>query len=618
VCGFVGVVREPERGPVRREELEALLPDLAHRGPDGAGVHAGEGFGVAASRLRIQGGAESDQPVVSRDGRFVVAFNGEVLPEAARSLRRSLAERGVRPPGPEAGDTALLAAALAAETRSPAALWAADDVLEALRGGMGALVVFDARERVAFLARDRMGIKPLHVLRTAPGETWFASEILPLLRVAPEARSPVAGGMRDLLRWQYPRGHLPFRGIEALAPGSIRFLRRGSERSIAWGARDGASARDAGSSGAAHVLAGAWQEAAREAAAVDGPVSLLLSGGLDSAATAAWCGRRDVLALTGRFGPAGGRLDESAEAALVARHVGLRHEVVDLEDRDLLLDLPAVVRALEVPLAGPGSLALWRMAARARRHGRVVLTGTGGDELLGGYARVALVMGRAGRWTEGYEPLRARIEAAGTDLGARVRAAFDRTADLAPLLDGDFARFLASAGPEQQAPGDGAGALERMLREEATGTLAALLHVEDRVTMAHGLEGRPVPCLGPVPETAAALPGDWLVGPDGEGKRALREALRGAIPESVRTDPRKRGFPTPFDRAARGAGRDLAESILADRRFAERGWWDVAACRALLAEERPVHDRALFALLSWETWARLFLDGDALARRDAA
>jgi len=243
-----------------------------------------------------------------------------------------------------------------------------------------------------------------------------------------------------------------------------------------------------------------------------------------------------------------------------------------------------------------------------------VLTGTGGDELLGGYARVALAAGRAGPWTRGYEPLRARIEQAGADPAARMRAAFDRSADLQPLLAPDF--FRALGWPVAAPLLEDSSLLRSMLWEERNGTLRSLLHVEDRVMMAHGLESRPVGCLGELPAVAASLPEEWLVGPDGEGKRALRAALAGAIPEDVRTDPRKRGFPTPFARAARGAGREQVLDWLHERRFAERGWWNVEACQALMDDARPTWDRALFAVLTWEWWARLFLDGDAFATRE--
>ena len=99
------------------------------------------------------------------------------------------------------------------------------------------------------------------------------------------------------------------------------------------------------------------------------------------------------------------------------------------------------------------------------------------------------------------------------------------------------------------------------------------------------------------------------------GRRDRR--VDGSIPERVRTDPRKRGFPTPFDRAARGAARDLALGLLDDERFRTRGWFDTRACKALLdpGPERPAHDRALFSVLSLEVWARLFVDGDALRAR---
>jgi asparagine synthase (glutamine-hydrolysing) len=286
------------------------------------------------------------------------------------------------------------------------------------------------------------------------------------------------------------------------------------------------------------------------------------------------------------------------------------HEVVTLRDRDLLTDLSDVIRALEMPVAGPGSLALWRLAKHVKGRTKVVLTGTGGDELFGGYARTALVLGRRGSWTEGYERLADRIDAAGSSLRDRFRVAMDRSDDLRPFLSPEFAATLPE--PEPLAKEWSAKHLEsHVLTAEWTETLPALLHVEDRVLMAHSLEGRPVPCLGSVASVAGGLPLPWLVGPDGEGKRALREALKGAIPEEVRTDRRKRGFPTPFARAARGAGRDVAEQVLHDRRFVERGWWNVDACRRALDEDRPAHDRGLFAMLSWETWARLFLDGDA-------
>jgi asparagine synthase (glutamine-hydrolysing) len=628
MCGFLGVVRRVAHGPVAAAELAPHAPWLAHRGPDGPGTVARGGLGLLATRLAIQGDAGSRQPLVSASGRVALAFNGEILASGRRTLRALLAGTGAPAPVPAAGDTALLLAVLARALEAAAVpderlLEAAFEVVVA---GMGALALLDLERGAAWLVRDRFGVKPLYVLEDAPrASLWFASELEPLLRVAGPRPLDLAGVVA-LLRWHRPGPRLPFRDVRAVPPRSV------VRTSVAGGAdgpppahvapvgtdplarprRPAAEAEDA-----RRTFAAALARSAREAAQVGGPTSLFLSGGLDSAAVAVAASRNDLLALTGRFAPHGGPLDESDGAAAVARVAGLAHEVLDLEDGDLLGDLPDVVRALELPVAGPGSLALWPLFARAREHGRVVLTGTGGDELLGGYARVALALGRPGPWTVGYEPLAARL-APLAGVAARVRAAHDRSGDLAPLLAPSFTEALVEAErgaplPEGLAEAAGPDDLALALGAEVRGTLAGLLQVEDRLAGALGLEARPVFCLGDLPDAALALPPDEVVGPDGEGKRALRAVLRGRVPEVVRTDARKRGFPTPFARAARGAGRERAEALLCDARFAARGWWDVARCRALLDDERPLHDRALFQLLSVETWARLYLDGDVFA-----
>ena len=625
MCGFVGVVRTAGRA-VRREEIAALLPFVARRGPDGTGVLLEGEMGLASSRLAIQGGREGDQPLRSQDGRFVLAYNGELFASHRRRLRGLLRDEGageVR----ATSDTELLLAWLAHHW---SARRAGDPVpaapLAALDGGMYAFALLDLRTREAILHTDG-AVKPLHVLeRPEHGETWFGSTIAPLLAaaggsrsldrdalcdrlVAPEARTALVAGLR--LAEVGRRVAV----VRASAAGTVHYAAPPPPEAASGAPPDLDQVREA------------FADAAREAAEMRGDVSLFLSGGLDSAGVAAWCERKDVLAITGRFEPLGGAYDESEGASAVANALGLRHEIVTLSDRDLLLDLQDVVTALEEPSGGPGSLALHRVAHRARAHGRIALSGTGGDERFGGYARVALALGREGAWTTGYEPLAAKMGAAGADPRRRWLAAVDRADDLVPWLSPAFAASLPLEAARQRArawlfgPGgvaDEPTPARALVRAEIATSLHMLLRVEDRVTMSLGLESRPVPCLGRLPAVAARLPEGDLVGPDGEGKRALRAALSGRIPEGVRTDRRKRGFPTPFHRAATGAGRDVAASILADRRFRERGWWDTQRCRGLLDEERPGHDRALFTILSYELWARAFLDGDALAPAEDA
>jgi asparagine synthase (glutamine-hydrolysing) len=604
--------------PVAREEVERLLPWLARRGPDGAGVFVNGGIALAASRLAIQGGLEASQPLRAPGGRFVLAYNGELFASHRRALRQRMRAEGAGE-APATSDTALLLAWLAHRLADRAE---GDplphDALAPLAGAMYSFALADLVERDVLLACDG-AVKPLHVREVeGGGETWFSSTLSPLLAAVPGPRRLDPVELATRLFSPLGRGPLVSvaGGLSEVTGAAAALCER--RRQGLPPPRAASRAEEGGGPSDAAALREAWAESAREAGEVDGAVSVFLSGGLDSAAVAAWCGRPDALAITGRFSPPGGPFDESDAARRVSSALGMPHDVLDLSDADLVADLPSVVRALEEPTGGPGSLPLHRVARHARAHGRVALSGTGGDELLAGYARVALALGRRGAYAEGYEALARRMDEAGTSPRERWLAAVDRSADLLPWLDAGFAASLPLEEGRRRAralafpAGSGEGLLALVAAERDT-TLRMLLKVEDRVTMDHALESRPVPCLGRVRAVAARLPPSDLVGPDGEGKVALRDALAGAVPDEVRAAPVKRGFPTPFARAVRGAGRAAAEEVISSRRFAERGWWDVAACRRLLDEERPPHDRAAFSVLCLETWARLFLDGEALA-----
>lgn len=588
MCGFVGVWRPPGAPPAPPGPLAAALGRLWPRGPDQRGSVCRGRFALAAARLAVRGGRESDQPLGAEDSGWWLAYNGEVLPPPA--------------PEPLGADTPALLAALAGAGPGAA--------LARLDGGMGAFAAYDERGQRLYLARDALGIKPLYYARTREGGVAFASTLAALFAVAPEARALDLAGFAELVAWHRPRTRLPFAGVAAVDPGvCLAFAFHPDGRLGATPvARLAPPLATAAAGGGPAELWAALAEAAPRAARAEGGATLLLSGGLDSAAVLAAAGPAVGGALTGRFDPAGGPLDESPAAAAVAGALGRPHTVVPLADAELVDALPAVAAALEVPLAGPGALALWLLAPHAARRGKVLLSGTGGDEWLGGYARTALALGRAGPYTAGYEALAADLLVPGLGEAERLVRAFDRSAVLGPLLHPDLRAALPAPEPPRVAPGE--TLWQALRREEVEGTLAALLHVEDRVFMAHGVEARPVLCLGAVPRVAAGLGLDALIGPDGEGKRALRAALVGRIPEAVRTDPRKRGFPTPFARAARGAGRARVRAWVADPAFARRGWWDARAVGALLDAERPAHDRALYSLLLIEWWARHFLDAE--------
>ncbi len=322
MCGFVGVVRSPGRG-VRPEELEALEGVVARRGPDGTGVVVEGEIGLLASRLAVQGGREGDQPLRSAEGRFVLAYNGELFASHRRRLRGLLRGDGVGEVR-VASDTALLLAFLAHRLagRRPGDP-VPDDAFAPLAGGMYAFALVDLANREVLLHGDPEGIKPLYVMALpARGETWFSSTRTPLWAVGgrPTGLDPAMLASRLVLPWG---PDVPATGpaIVDVAGGTVRLSPataggatvrpRASDRGAAPPVADGPLDLD--------VLREWLEDAAREAAETAGPVTVFLSGGLDSAAVAAWCGRRDALAVTGRFAPTGGPLDESDLAGEVAR-----------------------------------------------------------------------------------------------------------------------------------------------------------------------------------------------------------------------------------------------------------------------------------------------------------
>ena len=448
MCGFVGVVRAPGRG-VRRDELTSLRGSARRgAGPTGRAPSSTARSGCCRRGSRSRAGTRATSRRAAATGASCWPTTASSSPRTAvcsagRSARRAPARCAAT------SDTELLLAWLAhrlAERGVGAPV--PFEAFEPLRGGMYAFALVDLATREVLLHTDG-GIKPLYVAtRPDAGETWFSSIRTPLVdALRPRLElDPFELARRLLCPWSpgaLARSPVPVEevgGRTALVHEGVRRWLAPPGRPRAGRTLDAARAAEPGRTAPAlDEVREAYADAAREAAETTGPVSIFLSGGLDSAGVAAWCGRPDALTLTGRFGPAGGPFDESAAAHAVARGLGLRHETVDLSDRDLLLDLDDVLDALEEPMGGPGSLAIHRMAHRARAHGRVGLSGTGGDERFGGYTRIALALDRAGEWTVGYEALAARMAAAGPDPRRRWLAAMDRSSDLLPWLDPAFA-----------------------------------------------------------------------------------------------------------------------------------------------------------------------------------
>jgi asparagine synthase (glutamine-hydrolysing) len=384
LCGINAIVALGGT-PIDREELVRTRDAMRTRGPDAAGTwFSPDGsVGLGHRRLSIIDVSErGSQPMLSPDGRFAIVFNGEIY--NYRELRAGLEEEGVR--FRSDSDTEVL---LALFVRDGARM------LMSLRG-MFAVAIWDSRERTLFLARDPYGIKPLYYARGADA-VRVASQVKALLAGGRVSRAPDPAGLAGfLIRGSVPEPFTTFEEIHNLPAGSHATIdARGNvaiERyfSIAEEFRDGWRRRR-------EVKRSEWQELVSEAVAesvryhlvADVPLGGFLSAGKDSSVMmglAAEAGHRDLTALTLRFREFEGTLqDEAPLAALAARHYGLRrHLIRTMDGAEFQADLPKLLAAMDQPsIDGFNS---WFVAKAAAELGlKVMLSGTGGDELFGGY-----------------------------------------------------------------------------------------------------------------------------------------------------------------------------------------------------------------------------------------
>jgi asparagine synthase (glutamine-hydrolysing) len=569
MCGIAGAI-----GPVAECIVERMLGGLVHRGPDGGGVARGGVSVLGATRLSIRGGAAGDQPL--RTGRGLLVFNGEIYNSA--ELVKDLAWHGVVVDG--SSDTAIVAGLL-----DVYGLSAVDRL-----NGMYALA-WDDGERVS-LARDPAGIKPLYYRAGA-----FASEIRPLL---PEGGArPCDAAISRWLSFHVAYGEETFfEGVRRVPPGGILDLGSGRLLRSADAALTFASPNPALT---AERIGRILERAVRSASPAERH-GVALSGGLDSTLVAA-LGEGERVAYHGRVDADG--CDESPYARAAAAELGLELIEVPIEPEAALAALPGVVGHLEEPVAGPGAVAQWLVAQRASEDVRILMSGCGGDELFGGYARAAAMrFDRPPAGLENYQPLFDRVRGI-DDPARRAFALLDRRPG--HLFAAEFVRAHPEPTDEFRdrffAHGPAGAA-----RAEIGIILPALLQVEDRVAMAFGVESR-VPLLDRrLLRVAARLDDEGRVDADGRLKARLRDAATPFLPPAVAGRGDKMGFPLPLNDWFKGAWGDLAREVLLDRRTRERGMVDAAAVEnALCGHAR--YDRALYSALVLELWCRFFLDG---------
>ena len=610
MCGLVGwfETETAEGPPPGMERLRRATALLAPRGPDGEGAWISpDGVcGLGHRRLAIldlEGGA---QPMPTPDGRWHAAFNGEIFNFA--ELRREMESKGES--FSTRSDTEVLLR-LVARRRGAA--------VAALRGQF-AFAAYDAAEKTLLLARDALGEKPLFTARHR-GRVFFASALDALLEVGDLPRDPDPEAISLYLAFSYvPAPWTAYRAARRLPAGHLlQVTRRGSWAPEMWWTLPPSGTFKGSFEEAAEALRGALRDATRRRLLADVPVGLFLSGGLDStavAAAAAEAGAK-VRAFTLRHpDPA---FDESAAAAAIARHLGLEVEVLPAEPPGPD-DLRASLAAFGDPFGDSSAAVTGALARAARTRVKVALTGDGGDEILGGYHRHAL-LGLVDRVPKG-TPAALRALALG-----RVRRALDLAAlpearryyemyecfngkARAALLDPGFAAAHGDL-PRAWLEGiyDGSGGVDpvdRMLRTDLRTHLPDYMNAKvDGATMAHGLEARSPFQEREVVELGCSLPSEFKV-KGFRGKRVLRAALQKSVPDRL-LQRSKRGFAAPVQEALAGPLRGEARRLLAaDGPLAALGAVRPDEPARLLEEQlggRANHRIRLWVLLALAAWA---------------
>jgi asparagine synthase (glutamine-hydrolysing) len=596
MCGLAGVCSR-DGGPVDGAVLERLIGALAHRGPDGAGVHCDGGIGFGHRRLSILDPSEAGSQPMHR-GATVLVHNGEIYNylELAAELR-DLGE--VITTGT---DTEVILAAYA--RWGPAAI--------ARFNGMFAIALWDAAHSRLLLARDRMGVKPMY-LRRSRRTLAFASEPRAFVAAGPLdvddawLPEPRLGVVHDFLSrgWTDHSNETFIQGVTSLPPAHLLIVEAGRERLVRYWdappladdarpvARAGDLERD---QSLVDEFRATFDSSVRLQLRSDVPLGSCLSGGLDSSsivmtvshllATERGGAHEEAprMGFHARF-PAEG-VDESAYAELVARQAGIPLVFATPAGSPLLPAMLPVLRAQGEPFPSGSMGAQHAVMAAARTEGiKVLLDGQGADELIGGYdlylgARAAGLL-RSRHPTDAARELRAQVargpSSAQGALWTALHAALPRPAveALRATTGGRFGIRCTgplvgqTAMPEVES-GPGTFLARRLWHATAVDGLPALLRYEDRNSMAFGIEAR-VPFLDVrLVELAMRLP-DRLKVEHGVTKAVLRRAMNERLPSQVARRRDKVGFEVP-QRAWLAAGRKEVIDLLGDGQVVERGW----------------------------------------------
>lgn len=631
MCGIFAIVKKNADTKISlRQAVETGLERIRHRGPDGSNVWIAPdqlvGFGhVRLAIVDLETGA---QPMSLEDGTTII-FNGEIYNYI--ELRQELGIDSFV----TGSDTEVI---LRAYKR-----WG-EDCVSHLRG-MFAFLIWDASKHRVFFARDRFGIKPLYWYEHPNGDVYFASEIKAFLPFMLR-REVSSSALSDYFSFQFCLGNKTLLdGVRQVVPAHCGWLTSGGtlQASQYWEVNFNLDFHHADRFFIGHIQTLAENSSMLHMRA-DVEIGAYVSGGIDSSLLAILGSKYKPHAsafkiFNGKF-LEGDAFDESRYAQAVADEHGMELHVASISEQDFVDSIAKVIYHLDSPVAGPGSFPQYMVSKLASQHLKVVLGGQGGDEIFGGYARYLLAYfeqciqaGIDGTLKDGnfvvtyesiipnlttlraYKPLMKEFWSNGLfePRDQRYFRLINRSNTIEPMLaPGTIRREEAFEEFQRIFWGGNVGKesyFDMMTHFDFKTLLPALLQVEDRMSMAHGLESR-VPFLDhPLVEFAATAPANvkFL---NGELKRWLREAFADKLPRSIRERKDKMGFPVPLNLWLKrgGKARDLVGDTFSSNRARTRPYLAKSLSLDEILDSQSIYGRNLWALLSLELWHQQFVD----------
>ena len=629
MCGIAGIhVLNKEAYPNLDRHLKMMNHIQKHRGPDDDGIyiHEKRHLGLAHRRLSIIDLKTGRQPMNDAAGN-TICFNGEIY--NYKELHRELSDYPFR----TTSDTEVI---LAAYRR-----WG-EDCVQHLRG-MFAFAIWDDRKQVLYCARDRFGIKPFYYA-LVDEVFYFSSEAKTLLPFMNEIKTNL-NALKDYLAFQLCLdGKTLFEGIQELLPGHRLIITQGRMHIERYWEVYYRPDYDHTQKYFTERLRELLIDSVRVHTRSDVPIGSYLSGGLDSSAIAALAMKNrerndEFMAFTGKFSY-GELYDESMYARALAEHCGITLHEIDITSRDFVESISKVIYYLDYPVAGPGSFPQYHVSKLASQHRKVVLGGQGADEIFGGYVRYLLayfeqcIQGaingtlKNGNFIVTYESIIPNLVALQNykpligefwreGLFESLDKRYYRLINRAPTLEkeinwdalGEYSPFETfstifhgkNVGKESY--------FDMMTHFDFKTLLPGLLQVEDRMSMAHGLESR-VPFLDhEIVEFAATMPSD-IKFKDGTLKKILLDVVDGDLPEIITARKNKMGFPVPLNEWFQGELKDFILDIFSSSQAKKRDYFNNKEIVNSLNNE-PQFGRKLWGLFSLELWHREFHDKQA-------